>query len=144
MVEVNNLTEAKVNENFIKETINKVLKGEDFSNHAVVSVALIGPGRMRKLNKAYRKKNKVTDVLSFPEEKVSFGKFKIGPKEKIQGLGEMVICPREVKKSSRRTGASFEHELKRVIIHGALHLLGYDHEKEVSDMEDKEKHYLSL
>lgn len=146
MIEINNLTESKVNEGLIKKTIEHILRSEGFSRTAGVSVAFLGPGRMRKLNKAFLRKNRATDVLSFAESKVSFGKFKIGPLERIQGLGEIVICPREVKKNAKRVGAGLEKEILRVVVHGVLHLIGYNHEKqekEAQAMQEKEALYLT-
>lgn len=126
MIEVNNLTTSQVDENFVKRVVEKVLKQEKKQGN--VSVAFIGEGRMRKINKKYRKKNKVTDVLAFGE-----------------GLGEIVICLREVKKNAKKFNSNFQEELAQVLIHGILHLLGYNHEKseeERKKMEEKEKHYL--
>ena len=146
MIEINNLTECSIKEDLIKQTVKNVLDKEEFSDTAELSIAFLGPGRMRKLNKIYRKKNRVTDVLSFCEKKVTFLKFKIGNLEKVQGLGEIVICPREVKNNAKKLDISFEKELKKVVIHGVLHLLGYDHEKgdqQAQEMQDKEVKYLS-
>ena len=126
MIEVNNLTTGQVDENFVKRIAGGVLKGEKKQGN--ISIAFIGEGRMRKLNKKYRKKNKVTDVLAFSE-----------------GLGEIVICLREVKKNAKKFNSSLQEELARVLIHGTLHLLSYDHEKserEKKKMEETEKHYL--
>lgn len=146
MIEINNLTTVEVSEVLIKKIIEAVLKGERADLGAGVSVAFVGPGRMRKLNKTYRKKNRVTDVLSFAGSKVGFQKFKIGPIQKMEGIGEMVVCFREVAKNAKKDSKSFEDELKHIIIHGVLHLLGYDHEKseaEAKKMEEKEKRYLA-
>ncbi len=139
MVSINNLTENKIDESFVTNLIDITTKGEKVSKPVEVSIAFVGPGRMRKLNKTYRKKNRVTDVLAFRSSAVSFQKFKIGPLEKTDGLGEIVICPREIKKNARKFTISFEQELARIIIHGFLHLLGYDHEKSEADAETQEK-----
>ena len=153
MIEINNLTTVEVNEALIKKTVGTVLEGERANVGACpersrgVSVAFIGPGRMRKLNKTYRKKNRVTDVLSFSASKVRFEKFKIGPTEKIEGLGEIVVCLREVAKNAKKAKSTFEQELRRIIIHGVLHLLGYDHEKsetEAERMSEKEEEYFEI
>lgn len=144
MIEVNNLTTNEVNEALIKKIIKGVLSKENINTDSNISVAFIGPGRMVKLNKVYRGKNRVTDVLSFSGSKVGFGKFKIGPTEKMQGLGEIVICLREVTKNARKQSSDFDTELKKIVIHGVLHLLGYDHEKsetEAKKMERKEESY---
>ena len=129
MIEINNLTTVSINEEFLKKISEKVLKREKQENKNL-SIALVGQGRIRELNKKYRGKNRVTDVLSFPGN----------------GLGEIVICLREVKKNAKRFGSTFEKELARVLIHGILHLLGYNHEKseeEAKKMREKEEYYLS-
>lgn len=126
MIEVNNLTTSQVDENFVKRIVEGVLRGEKKEGN--ISVAFIGEGRMRKLNKKYRKKNKVTDVLTFGE-----------------GLGEIVICLREVKKNAKKFNSSFQEELAQVLIHGVLHLLGYNHQKSKEGeekMRKKEEYYL--
>ena len=155
MIEINNLTTNSVDEDFFKKTAGMVLDGESSfakatedkgKKEADVSIAFVGQGRMREINKRYRGKNRVTDVLSFPESKVLLQKFKVGPTQKIQGLGEIIICLREVKKNAKKFNSSFEKELNRVLIHGILHLLGYDHEEseeKAKQMEEKEKYYLS-
>ena len=145
MIEINNLTTGQVDEEFLEKVAKKVLESENKSE-AELSIALVGQGKMRALNKKYRGKNRVTDVLAFPESKVLLEKFKVGPAQKIRGLGEIVICLREVKKNAKRFGSIFEKELARVLIHGILHLLGYDHEKaeaEAKKMEEKQEYYLS-
>jgi len=143
MIEINNLTGNKIDEEEVKKIVGAVLSKE--GRKGDVSIAFIGPGRMRKLNKKYRKVNRATDVLSFSEREVEFGAFAIGDIKKSGTLGEIVVCPREILKVSRRGGAEFQKEISRVLIHGALHLLGYDHEqseKESDIMKKKEEEYL--
>ena len=142
MLEINNLTTTKIDENFLKEIAKIVLKGEKKEGN--ISLALIGPNRMRKLNKKYRGKNRVTDVLAFEEKGLTPQPWS-QELQKVQGLGEIVICLREVKKNSKRLNEPFEKELARVFLHGILHLLGYDHEKseeESEKMKEKEEKYL--
>ena len=135
MIEIDNLTTVEIDEEFLRKIAKKVLEGENpppkFGGGEIdLSIALIGQGRMRELNKKYRGKNRITDVLAFPDD----------------GLGEIVIYLREVKKNAKRYNSTFEKELARVLIHGILHLLGYDHEKtkeEAKDMKEKEQYYLS-
>lgn len=145
MIQINNLTENQIDQNSLEKVIKLVLKEEKIQKDVELSVALIGPGRMRKLNKKYKKKNRVTDILSFPESKIIFEKFKVGSLAKTKGLGEIVICSREVKKSAKKQNSSFEKELIIVLIHGILHLLGYDHERneqEAEKMRNKEQDYI--
>ena len=145
MIEINNLTTNPVDEDFLKKIVSIVLKGEKIVKEVELSIALVGPGRMRKINRRYRGKNRVTDVLAFPESKILLEKFKVGAAKKVQGLGEIVICLREVKKNAKRFNLSSEKELARVLIHGMLHLLGYEHEKaeEAKKIKEKEDFYLS-
>ncbi len=142
MVEINNLTASRINEKFIKKIAETVLKEEEKEGN--ISIAFIGSGRMRKLNKKYRAKNRTTDVLAFSEKRLPFEKYS-KELQKIQGLGEVVICLREVKKSAQGLATPFEKELTRVLIHGILHLLGHTHEKseeEAARMREKEEYYL--
>lgn len=127
MIEINNLTTNPVDEEFLKGLVKKVLEGEN-KEGAGLSIALVGQGRIRELNKKYRGKNRATDVLAFPGD----------------GLGEIIICLREVKKNAKRYRSNSEKELARVLIHGILHLLGYDHEKSeqaAEKMREKEGYY---
>ena len=130
MIEVHNLTTNPIDEEFLKKVAKKVLEEENKSE-TELSVALVGPGRMRKLNKKYLGKNRTTDVLSFPDN----------------GFGEIVICPKEVKKNAKRFKSTFEKELALCLIHGLLHLLGYNHEiskEKAKKMEQKQQYYLEI
>ncbi len=145
MIDINNLTTNPIDESFIKKIAKIVLKEEE-KEKSNLSIAFIGQGRIRALNKKYRRKNRVTDVLAFPEPKALLEKFKTELPQKIQRLGEIVICFREVKKNAKRFKSTFKEELARVLIHGILHLLRYDHEKserEAKKMSEKEEYYLS-
>ena len=135
-VEINNLTAVLVDKKFLKKIAEKVLESEN-KGDAELSIALVGRGRMKRINKKYRKKNQVTDVLSFAD----FKNPAMG-----NDLGEILICLSRVKKNARRMGISFEEELYRVLIHGLLHLLGYEHEgnpEKAKEMERRQEHYLS-
>jgi probable rRNA maturation factor len=86
---------------------------------AELSIALVSDAQIKRLNKLYRNKDKPTDVLSFP----------IG--EKVNGwliLGDVVISVDTAKRQAQELGYSLEEELKRLLVHGLVHLLGYDHE----------------
>jgi len=155
MIEINNLTRSRVDKKLLEKIAKEVLKGEKQTscfapcNYKAIkrkgiglSIALIGERRMKKLNRKYRRKNKVTDVLAFGQNQQ---KFPIFPKSEL-GLGEVVICLRKVKRNARRFGLAFKKELARVLIHGTLHLLGYDHERneaEAEKMRKKQEYYLS-
>ncbi len=139
MIEINNLTTSSIDIDFLKKVAQEVLAGES-KKESNLSIALINPGKMREINKRYRGESRATDVLAFPE-------LKIGSLKKIRALGEIIICPQEVKKNAKIHSTNFETELTRVLIHGILRLFGYDHEKnerEAKILEEKEELYLNL
>lgn len=122
MIEINNLSGVGVDKIFLKKISGKIFKKEN------LSIALVKSPEIKKLNKKYRKKNKPTDILSFED------------------INEIIICPQEVKKNAKKYGVAFKKELAKVLIHGILHLLGYDHEKSQKDakiMEEKQDYYLN-
>lgn len=82
--------------------------------------------KMRELNLQYRGKDKTTDVLSFPqiEQFKQFNQF-----EQSTFLGDIVINLHQAKRQSKEHGFTFYAEIAWLLIHGLLHLLGYDHEK---------------
>jgi probable rRNA maturation factor len=86
-----------------------------------LSVALVGDREMRPLNAKYRKENKTTDVLSFPAD----------PALPAQAglLGDVIISVEQAKRQARDRKTSLEIEMVTLLIHGVLHLLGYDHER---------------
>ena len=109
----------------ILDTGIKELKIKD--KNIEVSLNLVGEVKMRELNKKYRGKNKVTDVLSFPLEEARLIKHAILP------LGDIFICLPFAIKESERQSVGLKKELAWLTVHGFLHLLGYDHEKSADD-----------
>lgn len=108
-----------------KKVLKLLFKKENFGSVSL-GIVFVDGGTIRKLNKKFRKKDKITDVLSFPElEKGGFSKIK--DKEKVE-LGEVVICLDKAKKQAKHFGNTFEEEVLRLLVHGILHLFGYEHE----------------
>jgi rRNA maturation RNase YbeY len=101
--------------------ILKLLK----QHHAELSVALIGNGEMRRLNARYRKKDYPTDVLSFPVA--------AGMPGGVQLLGDVIISVDKAREQAKERGRSLDEEMTTLLIHGVLHLLGYDHERSAKD-----------
>ena len=99
---------------------NKLYK----TNTLICSLLLSGAKEIKKLNQKFRKKNKSTDVLSFPFYEKNQLNNKIR-KEKEVYLGDIIINLSQVKKKNNQ--AKFKEELNKLWIHGLLHLLGYDH-----------------
>jgi rRNA maturation RNase YbeY len=86
-----------------------------------LSVELVGDGRMRRLNRQYRGKDRTTDVLAFPMRESS------NPCPAI--LGDVVISAPTAYLQAQEAGRSPNDEVVALLVHGVLHLCGYDHEK---------------
>ncbi len=92
-----------------------------------LDITFVGDKAMQRLNSKFRGKNKTTDVLSFPLHEA-----RVARKQKVF-LGDLVISLPTCAKQAKEHKKSFEKELLFLIIHGFLHLLGYDHEKSVKE-----------
>ena len=90
-----------------------------------LSIVITTDAKIRALNSKYRRKNKPTDVLSFPQ--VVYRKQKNGDRSPF--LGDVVISHQTMVKQARHYGVSNNAEFVRLLTHGILHLAGYDHEK---------------
>lgn len=107
----------------IKKDSLRLLKSFTLKN-AELGILLVNDRQMKKLNQLYRGINKTTDVLSFPiHESVR----KITADREIL-LGDIVINLHAAKRQSSRYGLTLYGEARRLLVHGFLHLLGYDHE----------------
>lgn len=95
---------------------------------AGVTVAFVSDRAMRELNWRWRGKRGTTDVLSFPAEQSEF--------EKLEGsnLGDVVISVEQAARQAAEHDLSFENEMAQLILHGLLHLCGYDHETDEGQM----------
>ncbi|MDQ7815131.1 MAG: rRNA maturation RNase YbeY [Patescibacteria group bacterium] len=103
--------------------IRAVLDKKGGKKKVFLSVVFITPVKMRKLNKKWRKIDKSTDVLSFPVDEA------VPEKAGVRVLGDIFICPSYVADAAREIGVDFDEQLLRVLVHGVLHLLGFDHER---------------
>lgn len=122
----------------LKTKLAKLLRGLDLPD-AELSVLFIGDQAMRTLNRKYRGKATTTDVLSFSLREGKYAH--IQP----EMLGDIVISLPVAERQARAAGHSTASELERLLIHGLLHLLGYDHERsrrEALRMERKERFLL--
>jgi probable rRNA maturation factor len=103
----------------------KVLQSLGHSNHSL-SVTFVSAREMRSLNRRYLKRDYATDVLSF-----SYGSVEM---DGIPFLGEIVIAPEIAANNAVRFRIGPDRELKKLLVHGILHLLGYDHETDRGQM----------
>jgi probable rRNA maturation factor len=120
---LNEYGKVDIPERKIKEIIKFVLKEMEKDN-SELSLVLCNNDYIHFYNKEYRNKDYPTDVLSFVDGE------RMG---KITYLGDIIISIDKVKSQSEEYGVSFEEEFSRLLVHGILHLLGYDHETSEED-----------
>jgi probable rRNA maturation factor len=101
-----------------------------------LGVRVVGPSESRRLNARYRGRDKATNVLSFPAAGLPVGRSKT-PQAPLDGgasanpiipLGDLVICPDVLRAEAREQHKSLRAHWAHLVVHGALHLVGYDHE----------------
>jgi probable rRNA maturation factor len=93
-------------------------------SQAELSIALVNNKEIRKLNAKYRRKDSPTDVLSFPAAN--------GLPMNVRLLGDVVISVEKAEEQAKQRGRTVNEETATLLIHGILHLLGYDHERSPS------------
>ena len=120
-----------------EKTITEVLRVENISENAEVSLSIVDRQTIHKLNKDYRNVDRETDVLSFPLDEEGFD----NEGNPLILLGDIVICLDVAEDQAADFGHSLEREIMYLICHSTLHLLGYDHieEDDKKVMRSKEK-----
>lgn len=117
-----NESDSRIPQKFIREWIaqveqqlrkRRILKGSDTQKE--LTLVFLNQKPARKINLEFRGKDYATDVLSFESMEAT-------------SLGELIMCPEVLKRQAQEHGLSFQQELGYMVLHGILHLLGYDHE----------------
>ena len=116
---------------------NKLYK----KNTLICTLLLSGPAEIKKLNKKFRKKNKITDVLSFPFHEKNQLDIKIKREKEIY-IGDIILNLNKIK--NKKNKIKFKNELNKLWIHGLVHLFGHQHkiDKDFKAMDKIEKEYL--
>ncbi|MCL2491630.1 MAG: rRNA maturation RNase YbeY [Coriobacteriia bacterium] len=99
------------------------LEREVAPDNSEVSIAVVDNDEMAQLNERYRDKKGPTDVLSFPCDEPTM----VPTDDEPLTLGDIVIAPLVAEKNASDLGHTVEHELNHLLVHGILHLMGYDH-----------------
>lgn len=104
------------------------------------AICFVTDREIARWNRAYRGKNRPTDVLSFPTDE------RPGPRKQRKSeslpdsyLGDIAIAPAVALRNSRKFGRALDDELRILILHGMLHLMGYDHETDTGQMDRREQ-----
>ena len=134
-----------MDEGWIKKIVQQVLKAEGVVPPYEVSMVFTKSEIVRQLNRDYRGVDEPTDVLAFYmlPQKGADSSFALPP-DGVTRLGEVIISYQKAIEQAREQGHSSDRELALLVIHGVLHLLGYDHKEpgEESKMREKEKKLL--
>jgi len=133
----------KIPDNYIERKIKKLnFKNKNYKKNIIFCTLLLSNTKaIKKLNSKFRKKNKSTDVLSFPFYNKKNLKKKIKNEKEIY-LGDIIINLNKI--HSKKNMKNFKLEFDKLWIHGLVHLFGYDHkkEKDYRKMNQVEKNYL--
>ncbi len=123
--ETNELSEQQMLE--IERLINFAAKKLTIEDHSEVSVTFVSNERIQEINREYRDKDAVTDVISFAMEELGEGEVELTGVEMPRVLGDIIISIPRTREQAEEYGHSFQRELGFLAVHGFLHLLGYDH-----------------
>ncbi len=152
-MEINVLIEKQpgegLDESWFLAVTEEALKTQGIHRGVELGLLLTGQEKIRELNKTYRDTDKATDVLAFPlapvyipgrEPEEDF----VSPPDGLKHLGEVVISYPQAQQQAAERGHSLKKELATLIIHGILHLLGYDHSEDKDEIEMKDRESLIL
>lgn len=131
MIEINNKTKPNINKVLVRKTVQKFLTAMKLDSCIGVSIAFVGQSEIKRLNFKWRGKNIATDVLAFSNLE---GGSMAPPAGAAQYLGEVIICYPQALKQAQEQQSSVWTEIKILLIHGLLHLLGYEHKKKQEAM----------
>jgi probable rRNA maturation factor len=123
---VANEQEVPVNEARSAALVRHTLSSEDLDDNSELSVLFVTSDHIRKLNKRFAGNDYATDVLAFPMMDEDDDTFL---------LGDVVVCPAVAEKNAHKLGHGVGREIDTLLVHGTLHLLGYDHQ----GVDDKER-----
>lgn len=132
---------GRTTENFKNIAKNVALQVFDLMNQPKgleVAIEFVSEKEIQRINREYRNIDRVTDVLSFPSTTIKAGEiFDINSEDamllNLDGLvhfGDMALCTKRLREQSKTFGNTPEQELKKLVIHSMLHLMGYDHIKD--------------
>ncbi|HEX8195373.1 MAG TPA: rRNA maturation RNase YbeY [Pyrinomonadaceae bacterium] len=123
---INRQRKIKINPESFQEFAEKAVDAVKEARGKICTVAFVSDRKMSELNRMFRGKNTTTDVLSFPNEPDEF--------EEAENLGDIVISLEQAARQAEENNLSLDTEIKQLILHGILHLCGYDHEADKGEM----------
>ena len=132
---------APISEEEIRADLDRVLAEEGVTRDCLVSISIVGDDRVRALNAEWRGRDSATDVISLECERPDDPD--LAPGEPCE-LGDIVLAPNYIARQAARFGTTAADEFRLLLVHGTLHLLGYDHleDDEAEVMEAREDELL--
>ena len=123
----------------IRDRVRRALDETNPGRDVDVSVRIVDEHEMRSLNRDYRNQDKSTNVLAFPAGDAGFV-----PPGEMPLLGDIVVCAAVVAREAEEQGKLLDHHWSHMLVHGTLHLLGYDHNTDfdAEEMEALERRIL--
>lgn len=137
---ITNLTRFQIDKKWLEEIGQRIWLILDLDDRKEVGLVLVTSWRIQELNKKFRHKNKITDILSFNYQEVGVSQDQnIFFSHTSDVWGDLAICLKQIKNQAQAAKKSWQVELTEVLIHGILHLMGWDHVDSVSlkAMQDK-------
>ena len=126
---VEGATAAGVDERALRSLALALLEAEGVDGPWALGIAFVGEGEMRALNAEHRGLDEVTDVLAFPLD----GREEL-PLGLERQLGDVVVCSAQAVRQAGEAGVAPLEEMRTLVVHGLLHLLGHDHEIDAGEM----------
>ncbi len=126
---INNQRKVEFDSKAFQSFLEKIFGAVPEIANKSATVAFISDRRMKELNNFFRGKNSTTDVLSFPHEADAFA-----DDDDKEFLGDIVISAEQAERQAKENGLTIENEIEQLILHGILHLCGYDHETDSGEM----------
>jgi probable rRNA maturation factor len=122
---------ARPLQEFLRKTQRELKIG-----NSEITIAFVSDAEMARCNEAYRKKKGPTDVLSFPATAGARQKKlpKANGTKQSESLGDIAIAPETAKRYAKKNGRTLSSEIRVLMLHGVLHLMGYDHESDQGQM----------
>ena len=128
---INRQRKIKIKSELFQVFAAQAVKAVPETQNKAATIAFVSDRKIRELNRMFRGKNTTTDVLSFPFEADDF-------EVESLNLGDVVISLEQAERQAAENDLNFETEIKQLILHGILHLSGYDHETDGGEMNSLE------
>lgn len=125
----------------VRQAVKTTLKSMDHTKKVEVAILLTNDDAIQRLNRHYRHRDQATNVLSFAMEE---GEVPLKKRKQHRLLGDVVLAYETVDREAKAYQLSFEHHVTHLVVHGILHLLGYDHERSPAEAKRQESKEISI